>query len=543
MSWTKQDAKKLADRILSFSKAPECEVALAETSLAHTRFAANEITTSGAARDLSVSITSRGEGKSGSVRVNDLDAEALRKAVALSEELMARRDARPRVRRGPRRRRRTRRSARSTTTRRSAGALEHRAGREGGAGRGARADADGRRASPRRSSRPRRSRTRRGTSASTSGPRRRTRRRCARRTAPAPGWAGFESPRFGDVKPADLAARAAKKAQACAAPKELPPGAYTVILEPRAVADLLGTFFSSLTRRTVDEGRSFLSKPGGGNRIGEKVFAPSVTLRSDPFDPRLSGRPWSGGGGPGGGGGGGGFLGFGGFGGGGAVGLPARKTTWIEKGVVKAVPVDRYWAAKNGLEALPFSGRHDPRGRLGHARRAHRGDRARPPRDALLLHPHREPADRRAHGPHARRPVARRERQGRRTRSSNFRFNDSPSTLLKNVEAMSASEPAGNMVAPAIRAQRLQVHVQERRGLGADGPGAIGVEDEIEAFLSVEVPLRLLARRPESGPRAAPVLLGMHGYGMDAESLLAVLVAVRRRGSSSCRSRDRIRRS
>ncbi len=28
-------------------------------------------------------------------------------------------------------------------------------------------------------------------------------------------------------------------------------------------------------------------KPGGGNRIGEQVFAPSVTLRSDPFDPRL----------------------------------------------------------------------------------------------------------------------------------------------------------------------------------------------------------------------------------------------------------------
>lgn len=46
--------------------------------------------------------------------------------------------------------------------------------------------------------------------------------------------------------------------------------------------------------------------------------------------------------------------------------------------------------------------------------------------------------------------------------------------------------------------------------------------DEVEAFLSVEVPLRLLARRPEgSGP--APVLLGMHGYGMDAESFLAVL--------------------
>jgi predicted esterase len=48
------------------------------------------------------------------------------------------------------------------------------------------------------------------------------------------------------------------------------------------------------------------------------------------------------------------------------------------------------------------------------------------------------------------------------------------------------------------------------------------VAREVEAFLSVEVPLRLLARRPERAP--APVLLGMHGYGMDAESLLRVLV-------------------
>ncbi len=46
---------------------------------------------------------------------------------------------------------------------------------------------------------------------------------------------------------------------------------------------------------------------------------------------------------------------------------------------------------------------------------------------------------------------------------------------------------------------------------------------EVEAYLSVEVPLRLLARPPEAGRGPSPILLGMHGYGMDAESLLAVL--------------------
>jgi predicted esterase len=49
------------------------------------------------------------------------------------------------------------------------------------------------------------------------------------------------------------------------------------------------------------------------------------------------------------------------------------------------------------------------------------------------------------------------------------------------------------------------------------------VSREVEAFLTVEVPLRLLARRPEEESGPAPVLLGMHGYGMDAESFLAVL--------------------
>jgi predicted esterase len=54
-------------------------------------------------------------------------------------------------------------------------------------------------------------------------------------------------------------------------------------------------------------------------------------------------------------------------------------------------------------------------------------------------------------------------------------------------------------------------------------PGGGAVSREVEAFLSVEVPLRVLARRPEAGVRPAPVLLGMHGYGMDAGSFLAVL--------------------
>ncbi len=100
--------------------------------------------------------------------------------------------------------------------------------------------------------------------------------------------------------------------------------------------------------RAAEEGRSFLSKPGGGTLAGEKLFPDFITLRSDPFHKLYSALPWSGGGG----------FGFGGGGGGGGGGgLPAERITWIENGVVKNLLYDRYWAAKAGKQPTPFPNR------------------------------------------------------------------------------------------------------------------------------------------------------------------------------------------
>jgi predicted esterase len=45
-----------------------------------------------------------------------------------------------------------------------------------------------------------------------------------------------------------------------------------------------------------------------------------------------------------------------------------------------------------------------------------------------------------------------------------------------------------------------------------------------EATLSIQIPLRLIHRPlPPGVPRLAPVVLGLHGYAMDADSLLPVL--------------------
>ena len=97
------------------------------------------------------------------------------------------------------------------------------------------------------------------------------------------GYARLGSPRLSDIDAAALAERAAKKAETSAKPRDLAPGAYTVILEPEAVADLLVFLLFSLNARTADEGRSFLSKPGGGTgsaKNSSPTASPSAPTRS-----------------------------------------------------------------------------------------------------------------------------------------------------------------------------------------------------------------------------------------------------------------------
>jgi predicted Zn-dependent protease len=70
-----------------------------------------------------------------------------------------------------------------------------------------------------------------------------------------------------------MAAPASDKAQASRDPLELPPGAYTVILEPAAVLDLAGQMFGDFSATAISDGRSFLR-----DRIGEKLFGENITI-------------------------------------------------------------------------------------------------------------------------------------------------------------------------------------------------------------------------------------------------------------------------
>lgn len=112
--------------------------------------------------------------------------------------------------------------------------------------------------------------------------------------------------------------------------KAIEPGKYTVILEPAASEQLLGNMFGSFDARTADEGRSFMSKEGGGTKLGEKIVDERVNIWSDPLHPAVPSATWNG------------------------QGQPLKKMQWIENGVVKNLAYSRYWANQQGVEAVPF---------------------------------------------------------------------------------------------------------------------------------------------------------------------------------------------
>ena len=426
MILTEKQARTLCHQILSHSRAPECELAVTFWRSAYTRFAANDVTTAGSVLDVRVHITSRGNGKSGSTTVSDTAPEACKRGVAVSEELMALAPEDPEFVEGlPAQKYPTIAAFHAETAR--AGAAERRPGVQAAleSARSSRLQASGFSETGATYTAIANKRGLFGFFQST-GASYSTTMRTADGTGS--GWSGGGAPRLGDLKPQALAALAARKAESSAGPRQLAPGRYTVILEPHAVAELVGFLPGALAARTADEGRSFFSRPGGGTLLGEKLFAEGVTLRTDPFDARVPSAPWS------------------------SERLPARATTWIEKGVVKALAVSRYWARKTNREPLPVSGNLVMEGGTGSI-------------DDLVAGTERgllvtrfwyirsvNPQTIQVTGL-TRDGVWLIEKGKLVAPVNNFRFNESPANLLKNAEAMSAPVSTGQAVVPAIKAR------------------------------------------------------------------------------------------
>ena len=143
------------------------------------------------------------------------------------------------------------------------------------------------------------------------------------------GWvkrSANDAARFDAREASDVAI---EKALRSVEAKAIEPGRYTVILEPAATSELVGRLFGGFNARQADEGRSFLSKKGGGNRLGEKLFDEQVNVWADPWNPDVGVLPWDG-----------------------SSMLARERTDLIKGGRVNALEYSRYWAQKQGARAV-----------------------------------------------------------------------------------------------------------------------------------------------------------------------------------------------
>lgn len=326
---SESEARALAERVLSFSEADEARVNLESGLEGNTRFAVNQVTTAGDAENTVVTVTSAFGTREASARTNRLDDDALREVVATSERLARLVPENPErtpelepqeyaevsayfestAGLEPSRRARIAALSIEPSAKRglqAAGFLSY------GAGSEAVANNRGLFAYHRST----------GLAYTTTV------------RTPAGDGSGWAGAAHGDLSRVDFEAaaeRAIEKAERSRGAEPVEPGEWTVILEPTAVANLVRLLAFGLNARSADEGRSFFSKSGGGNRIGETLFDERVTLVSDPTDPDLLGTPFT------------------------SEGWPLGRVPWVENGSLRNLAVDRFWAQKQGTEPTGFA--------------------------------------------------------------------------------------------------------------------------------------------------------------------------------------------
>ena len=240
---------------------------------------------------------------------------------------------------------------------------------------------------------------------------------------------GYVDQSFNDVKKLDtlaLSKIAAGKASGSAGARAIEPGKYTVILEPLAAADMLGNLSFGLDARQADEGRSFMSKKGGGTRLGEQLVSDKVTIYSDPLNVELPSNTWS------------------------FEGQPLKKTVWIDKGIVKNLSYSRYWAEKKGTQPLPGQRGFIMEGGTKSLDELIKGTekgilvtrfwyiRSVDPQTLLLTGLTRDGTFYIENG-QIKFPI------------KNFRFNESPIIMLNNVEELGKPVRSGNVVIPPMK--------------------------------------------------------------------------------------------
>jgi predicted Zn-dependent protease len=106
---------------------------------------------------------------------------------------------------------------------------------------------------------------------------------------PAASWAKANAASVRAFDPQKLAQRASEKAHMAVDARELPPGRYTVILEPAAVLDLVGFLFYDFAATALQDKRSCLN-----DRMGKPLFGKNISITDDAYHPLQLGAPFDG---------------------------------------------------------------------------------------------------------------------------------------------------------------------------------------------------------------------------------------------------------
>ena len=337
---SREAAKALADRVLSFAKADETRVNIQSGWAGNTRFAGNEITTSGGTTNTVVNVTSTVGKRRASASTNILDDASLKRTVELAEQLakLSPEDPEAMPELAPQtyppvngyfdETASLNPEARATAAQRVISAAE-------GEGKSTsdlggtlfvagflRANANANAVANNKGLFAYHRNTDVDLSATARTPDR-----------TGSGWASAGARDWSKLDAAAIGKVAAHKAVLSRKPKAVEPGMWTVVLEPQAVADIMPALFGTFNARANDEGRGTFSKTGGGTKLGERIADERVTMYTDPHDPDLLTQPFDG------------------------EGLPLKRVVFIENGILKNFSYDRYWADKQGKVATSSGGR------------------------------------------------------------------------------------------------------------------------------------------------------------------------------------------
>ena len=322
MLWTREQAKAITDKVLSISKAEATLVTLNGSDRANLRFARNTATTSGATSGYDLAITAQFGKRAGTTTTSEFDDESLQRAVRAAEEIAKLSPENPELMppigpqtyapvdaffdetaaATPEWRAASVEAALALSKKQdvvTAGFVETQAAMQAVANSKGLFGYDRFTAADYNLT----SRTPDGTGS---------------------GWASKSFNQLRLLNPEALAAAAIEKAARSRNPAAIEPGKYTVVLEPAALADLLVFMMFSADARQADEGRSFYSKKGGGNRVGEQILGEQVQIYSDPKHPLAPTVSFD------------------------NEGLPIKRNNWVEKGVLKDLFYSRFWAEKTG---------------------------------------------------------------------------------------------------------------------------------------------------------------------------------------------------